>query len=94
MQKTITKYQNKFDKLKNQYANYQIRNGMYYILAPQDGYVNRALQSGIGETIKEGTPIVTIMPASFEIAVETYVNPIDLPLISKGEKVRVIPLKH
>ena len=29
------------------------------------------------------------MPASFEIAVETYVNPIDLPLISKGEKVRV-----
>ena len=33
------------NKLKNQYKNYQIRNGMYYITAPQDGYINRALQS-------------------------------------------------
>ena len=77
------------NKLKNQYANYQIRNGMYYITAPQDGYVNRALQSGLGETIKEGTPVVSIMPANFEIAVETYVDPVDFPLINKGEKVRV-----
>lgn len=77
------------NKLKNQYKNYQIRNGMYYITAPQDGYVNRALQSGIGETIKEGTPIVSIMPARFEIAVETYIEPVDFPLINQGEKVRV-----
>jgi len=77
------------NKLENQYANYSIRNVMYYIKASQSGYINRALQSGIGETIKEGTPIVTIMPLNYDIAVETYVNPIDLPLISKGEKVRV-----
>lgn len=77
------------DKLKNQYANYSIRNGMYYIKAAQSGYINRALQSGIGETIKEGTPIATIMPSKYDIAVETYVNPIDLPLIQKGEKIRV-----
>lgn len=76
-------------KLENQYVNYSIRNGLYYIKAPQNGYVNRALQSGIGETLKEGTSIVSIMPADYDIAVETYVNPIDLPLISKGEKVRV-----
>ena len=77
------------NKLKNQYTNYQIRNGMYYILAPQNGYINRALQSGIGETLKEGTPIVSIMPAKFDIAVETYISPVDFPLIHKGEKVRV-----
>ena len=77
------------NKLKNQYTNYQIRNGMYYILAPQNGYVNRALQSGLGETLKEGTPVVSIMPANFDIAVETYINPVDFPLIHKGEKVRV-----
>lgn len=77
------------NKLKNQYANYQIRNGMYYIKAPQSGYVNRALQSGIGETIKEGTPIVSVMPSQYDIAVETYVSPTDLPLLHKGEKVRV-----
>jgi len=77
------------NKLQNQYVNYQIRNGMYYIKAPQDGYVNRAIQSGIGETIKEGTQIVSIMPAKYDIAVETFVSPTDLPLIHKGEKVRI-----
>ena len=77
------------NKLKNQYANYQIRNGMYYIKAPQDGYVNRAIQSGLGEIIKEGTQIVSIMPSKYDIAVETYVSPNDLPLIHKGEKVRI-----
>ncbi|WP_281336521.1 HlyD family secretion protein [Flavobacterium eburneipallidum] len=77
------------NKLQNQYTNYSIRNGMYYIKASQNGYINRALQSGIGETIKEGTPIATIMPSEYDIAVETFVNPIDLPLITKGEKVRI-----
>jgi len=86
---------NKYDtkaqvnKLENQYNNYKIRNGMYYIKAPQSGYVNRALKSGIGENIKEGTPIVSIMPAKYDIAVETFVSPNDFPLIKKGEKVRV-----
>ncbi|MCZ8089591.1 biotin/lipoyl-binding protein [Flavobacterium sp.] len=90
-----TALSNQFDteaqvnKLKNQYNNYKIRNGMYYIKAPQSGYVNRALQSGIGETIKEGTQIVSIMPSKYDIAVETYVSPTDLPLIHKGEKVRI-----
>lgn len=91
----FTTLSNKFDteaqvsKLENQYTNYSLRNGMYYIKAAQDGYINRALQAGLGETVKEGTPIVTIMPSHYDIAVETYVNPIDLPLIKKGEKVRV-----
>lgn len=91
----FTTLSNKFDteaqvsKLENQYTNYSLRNGMYYIKAAQDGYINRALQAGLGETVKEGTPIVTIMPSNYDIAVETYVNPIDLPLIKKGEKVRV-----
>lgn len=77
------------NKLKNSYANYSIRNGMYYIKAPQSGYINRALQSGVGETVKEGTAIVSIMPKNYEIAVETYISPMDFPLIKKGEEVRV-----
>lgn len=90
-----TALSNQFDaeaqvsKLENQYANYSIRNGMYYIKAPQDGYINRALQSGLGETIKEGAPIVSIMPAVYDLAVETYVKPVDLTLLKKGEKIRV-----
>ncbi|KAF2506964.1 HlyD family efflux transporter periplasmic adaptor subunit [Flavobacterium zhairuonense] len=77
------------NKLENQYTNYRLRNGLYYITAPQSGYVNRALLAGLGETIKEGTPIVSIMPSSYDIAVETYVDPIDLPLVHRGAKVRV-----
>lgn len=77
------------NKLSNQYTNYSIRSGMYYVTAPQSGYVNRALLAGLGETIKEGTPIVSIMPESYEIAVETFVEPIDLPLVKRGAKVRV-----
>jgi multidrug resistance efflux pump len=91
----FTARSNQFDteaqvnKLKNQYTNYSIRNGMYYIKAAQNGYINRALQAGIGETIKEGTPIASIMPSEYDVAVETYVTPLDLPLISKGAKVRI-----
>jgi multidrug resistance efflux pump len=77
------------NKLQNQVINYKMRNELYYIKAPQNGYVNRALQSGLGETIKEGTPVVSIMPSKYDIAVETYIDPIDLPLIHKGEKVRI-----
>jgi len=77
------------NKLENQYANYSIRRGMYYVKATQDGYINRVLQAGIGQTVKEGTAIVTIMPSEYDIAVESFIAPIDLPLVRKGEKVRV-----
>lgn len=76
-------------KLQNQAANYSIRNGMYYVLAPQDGYVTKVLSSGIGETIKQGESIATIMPEIYDLAVEMFVRPIDLPLLKKGQKVRV-----
>ncbi len=76
-------------KLENQYINYSIRNGLYYIRAPQSGIVNKTLLSGIGETIKEGTPVVSIMPTIYDIAVETYVDPVDVPLIKKDSRIRV-----
>ena len=76
-------------KLENAYTNYKKRNSLLYITAPQDGYVNKAIKSGIGETFKEGERLVGIMPAKYDLAVETFVRPIDLPLLHLGEKVRV-----
>jgi multidrug resistance efflux pump len=76
-------------KLENQFSNYTIRNDMYYILAPQDGYITRAIQTGLGETIKEGEEIVSIMPSNFQLAIETYIKPIDLPLMERGQPVRI-----
>lgn len=76
-------------KMQNQYANYTIRSGMYYITAPQDGYITKAIQSGLGETLKEGDDIVSIMPANYDLVVEMFVDPIDLPLMEKGQEVRI-----
>jgi multidrug resistance efflux pump len=76
-------------KLQSQVANYSIRNGMYYILAPQDGRITKTLSSGIGETIKQGSAIATIMPSNYDLAVEMYVRPMDLPLVQVGQHVRI-----
>jgi multidrug resistance efflux pump len=76
-------------KLENEYTNYEMRNSLYYIRAPQNGYINKAIQAGIGETFKEGDRLVGIMPSDYEMAVETYVEPIDLPLVHLGEEVRI-----
>lgn len=77
------------NKLENQYRNYEIRSGMYVITAPQDGYITRLKVQGIGETIKEGQALLTFMPKTRDLAVEIYVEPIDLPLMNVGEHVRV-----
>jgi multidrug efflux pump subunit AcrA (membrane-fusion protein) len=77
-------------KLENQYSNYEARKGFRHILAPQDGYLASAIQVGIGETIKEGEQILNIVPANAELAVEMYVQPVDLPLIKLGTRVRFI----
>jgi multidrug efflux pump subunit AcrA (membrane-fusion protein) len=68
-------------KLQTQSANYSIRNGMYVITAPQDGVVTKVIQSGIGETVKQGEEVLTIMPRVYDLAVEMYIRPMDLPLI-------------
>ena len=77
-------------KLNNQYENYRIRNGMYYLIAPQSGQIVQANKSGLNELMKEGEKIAEIVPLQIDHAVEIYVKPIDLPLLSKGQKVRFL----
>ncbi len=76
-------------KMRNELSNMEIRSQQYFILAPQAGTVVKATQAGIGETIKEGDALCTIMPQSTDVAVEMHVKAMDVPLISKGRKVRV-----
>lgn len=70
--------------------NYALRSAFYYILAPQDGYIVKALRPGIGEILKEGDPVVSIQPADYQLAVEMYVRPMDLPLLQTGQTVRFL----
>ncbi|HEY0677695.1 MAG TPA: HlyD family efflux transporter periplasmic adaptor subunit [Chitinophagaceae bacterium] len=82
--------QGEIAKLQNQYASYAIRNGMYFIVAPQSGQIVQARNTGIGEIVKEGELLVHIVPDQIDYAVELYVRPVDLPLVGEGQKVRFL----
>lgn len=78
------------ERMKNQLTNFEVRQGFRYVLAPQDGFIAQALVTGVGENVKEGQPLVSIMPANYELAVAFWIRPIDLPLIKPGYPVRFI----
>lgn len=77
-------------KLRNNYNNYNIRNGFYVITAPQDGYVSKTNIRGLGETVKEGQAICTIVPDGASLAVELKLSPNDMPLVDVGEQVNFV----
>lgn len=70
--------------------SYGFRQQFYYIIAPQDCYITQVIKPGLGETVKEGEPIVSIMSADFEVAVELFIRPMDLPLVRQNAKVGFI----
>lgn len=76
-------------KLENEFTNLKIRSSMYVITADQDGYVTRIIQQGVGGIVKEEEELLTVMPANYDLAVELYVAPTDLPLIQKGQEVQL-----
>jgi multidrug resistance efflux pump len=77
------------NKLQSKYNAYEVRQKNYFITSPIDGIVTRAMQSGIGEMIKNGDDLVTIMPDKYDLAVEMYVEPVDVPLLEINQKVRI-----
>ncbi len=77
-------------KLENQMSNYKIRQGLYYVLASQDGQIVQLNKAGIGEILKDGESIGTIVPANVNYAVEIYIKPVDLPLVKAGQKVMCV----
>jgi multidrug efflux pump subunit AcrA (membrane-fusion protein) len=77
-------------KLQNTYSNYDIRNQLYYVTAPQSGQITKAKKAGLGEMVKEGEMLVEIVPDKIQLAVELFMEPMDLPLVSKGQKMRFV----
>lgn len=75
-------------KLQNILSNYTVRSKYYFIVAPQDGMLAKVKKQGIGETVKEGSSIATIVPSAYELAVELFINPMDMPLIHENSKVQ------
>lgn len=77
-------------KLQNQVANYKARQGLYFIIASQDGQIVQLNKAGIGEVLKDGENIGTIVPTTVDYAVEIYIKPVDLPLVKEGQRVMCI----
>jgi len=40
--------------------------------------------------LKEGEMLVEIVPDNVQLAVELFIEPMDLPLVSKGQKIRFV----
>ncbi len=76
-------------KLVNKLASVRVRQAQYVLRAPQDGIVVRALRAGVGETVKEGEAVATIMPTISHLIATLYIRPMDLPLIQPGTPVRL-----
>lgn len=77
-------------KLQNQAANYELRRDLQFVTAPQTGHITKTIKSGLGETVKAGDQLLTIVPTKFQLAAEMYIPPIDLPLMNLGQPVRLI----
>ncbi len=77
-------------KLENQVADYQVRQGLYAVLAQQNGQIVQIIKSGIGEILKESESIGTIVPNMKDYAVEIYIKPMDLPLLKEGQRVMCV----
>lgn len=75
-------------KLRNKLSNYNQRRKYYYITASQSGYITKTIKKGIGQTVKQGTDIATIMPSKYDLAVEIYLKPQDISLINYGDHVQ------
>lgn len=76
-------------KLQNQLSNYTERQKFYYITAPQTGYLTQTIRKGLGETVKEGADIATIVPSEHDLAIELLIRPQDIPLLSIGNLVKL-----
>lgn len=85
----ISDGQSEISKIVNKQASVDIRRNMYVVRAPQEGYVVKALKAGIGETLKETESICTLQPVNPDLAVELYVNAMDVPLIQQGRIARL-----
>ena len=85
----INEAENKLTKMQIDITNLELRQSNYVIRAPQTGYVVKSEKSGIGEIIKESDPLLSIMPYDPKLATEIYIRATDLPLLSKGDKVRI-----
>lgn len=58
------------------------------VTAPRDGVIQRVIARG-GELVKAGDPLAVLVPDTRERAVELWIPGNDVPLVSRGQEVRL-----
>ncbi len=77
------------NKLQSKFNQIQRRQQSFAITSPINGRVTKVLKNGVGEFVKAKEAIATLVPTEFQMAVELYILPYDMPLISEGKQVRL-----
>lgn len=77
------------NKLESNYNKFKVRSEAYYITSPINGVITKMVKQGLGEYIKAGEDLVTIVPSQFTKSVELYIKPQDIPLLKVGQKARI-----
>lgn len=76
-------------KLENALSNYEVRQSLYIVRAPKRGVVSRIFKRGLGENVKAGEELGLLIPVTYEMAVEIFVQPVDLPLLKLNQHARI-----
>lgn len=76
-------------KLRNTLTNYEQRVLFRHIVSPRAGFITQVRKAGIGENVKQGEQILTIVDNNSHRAASLYIDPVDLPLIRLGQPVRL-----
>jgi len=77
------------NKLQSKYNQIQRRQESFAITSPINGRVTKVLKNGVGEFVKAKEAIATLVPTEYQMAVELYILPYDVPLVSEGKQVRL-----
>ncbi len=77
-------------KMNSEFSKFSVRAENRTIRAQQDCYITKVFIPGIGEVVKSGDELLSILPAVYELAVELFIKPMDLPLVKIGSKARFL----
>lgn len=89
------KYKTLLSKQSQAYAKLQqievklSRQDTQVIRAPRDGTILSIISGNTGTTVKQGDRIVSFVPTDVTVAVELFIDSMDVPLVQPGRKVRL-----
>jgi len=90
---TLNKISSELEDIRNSLVSNELniaRQSTQWIKAPQDGTVLRLLKNPQGDFIKQGDPLLVLVPDTSHRAVEVWVSGNDAPLILPGHHARLM----